>query len=75
MATTTSCIAALQTIELLKLLGQKNKAYLNTFMNLAIPLFALSEPGDCQKVSEAIWLEENRRQRILAVDKIPFDSE
>lgn len=49
MATTTSCISALQTIEIIKiLLGIK--AYRNSFSNLAIPFVMLSEPGECEKV-------------------------
>ena len=47
LATTTSCISALQTIELLKIIKQldvnKNR---NTFLNLAIPYMQNSEPGE-----------------------------
>ena len=46
LATTTSCISALQTIELLKIIKEldvdKNR---NTFLNLAIPIMQNSEPG------------------------------
>ena len=50
LATTTSCIAGLQTIELVKI--AKNSAieeYRNSFLNLAIPLLQSSEPGACTK--------------------------
>ena len=47
LATTTSCISALQTLELLKIIKNldvnKNR---NTFLNLAIPIIQSSEPGE-----------------------------
>ena len=47
LATTTSCISALQTLELLKIIKEldvnKNR---NTFLNLAIPYIQNSEPGE-----------------------------
>ena len=47
LSTTTSCISALQTIELLKIIKgldvNKNR---NTFLNLAIPYMQNSEPGE-----------------------------
>ena len=46
LSTTTSCISALQTLELLKLIkGLDIKYYRNTFLNLAIPFMQTSEPG------------------------------
>ncbi|CAD8122682.1 unnamed protein product [Paramecium sonneborni] len=48
MATTTSCIAALQTLELIKIL-QTTTQYRNTFLNLAIPFMMQSEPGEVEK--------------------------
>ena len=51
LATTTSSIAALQTIELVKI--AKNlpiEEYRNSFLNLAIPLLQSSEPGACHKI-------------------------
>ena len=51
LATTTSSIAALQTIELVKI--AKNlpiEEYRNSFLNLAIPLLQSSEPGTCHKI-------------------------
>ena len=46
LATTTSSIAALQTIELIKLICQNKKIenYKNSFLNMSIPLLAQSEP-------------------------------
>ena len=46
LATTTSSIAALQTIELIKLicLNKKIEKYKNSFLNMSIPLLAQSEP-------------------------------
>ena len=50
LATTTSCISALQTIELLKIIKEldvnKNR---NTFLNLAIPYMQNSEPGEVRQ--------------------------
>jgi hypothetical protein len=51
LSTTTSSIAALQTIELVKI--AKNlplEEFRNSFLNLAIPLLQSSEPGACQKI-------------------------
>ncbi|CAD8120224.1 unnamed protein product [Paramecium sonneborni] len=48
MSTTTSCIAGLQTIELIKILLKGNQPK-NTFMNLAIPSLTQSEPGEVKK--------------------------
>jgi ubiquitin-activating enzyme E1-like protein 2 len=51
IATTTSCIAGLASIQLVKILqsDQKLEYYRNAFLNLALPLFVLSEPGSCIK--------------------------
>ena len=50
LATTTSCIAALQTIELVKIAKNSPiEEYRNSFLNLAIPLLQSSEPGVCTK--------------------------
>ena len=48
LATTTAAVAGLQTIELLKLLKHDELAldkFKNTFLNLAIPVMYMSEPG------------------------------
>ncbi|CAD8204909.1 unnamed protein product [Paramecium pentaurelia] len=58
MATTTSCIAGLQTIELIKILKKGNN-YRNTFMNLAIPFIMQSEPGEVEKKTLANGMEIN----------------
>ena len=50
LATTTSSIAALQTIELVKIAKKSPiEEYRNSFLNLAIPLLQSSEPGACTK--------------------------
>ena len=50
LATTTSSIAALQTIELIKIAKNSPiEEYRNSFLNLAIPLLQSSEPGACIK--------------------------
>ena len=51
IATTTSCIAGYASIELVKLIQNdwKLEKFRNLFLNLAIPLFLLSEPGACVK--------------------------
>lgn len=46
LSTTTSCIAALQTIELVKYLrGCSLESMRNSFLNLAIPSLTMGEPG------------------------------
>jgi len=46
LSTTTSCIAALQTIELVKYLrGCPLEVMRNAFINLAVPIMQLTEPG------------------------------
>ena len=50
LATTTSSIAALQALELVKIAKNSNiEEYRNSFLNLAIPLLQSSEPGACIK--------------------------
>jgi ubiquitin-activating enzyme E1-like protein 2 len=51
IATTTSCIAGYASIELVKLIQNdwNLDKFRNLFLNLAIPLFLLSEPGACAK--------------------------
>ena len=51
IATTTSCIAGYASIELVKLIQTEWEIskFRNLFLNLAIPLFLLSEPGPCAK--------------------------
>ncbi len=46
LSTTTSCIAALQTIQLIKYLKNcKLEKMRNTFINLAVPMIQFGEPG------------------------------
>ena len=51
IATTTACIAGFVSAELVKLVkGEKNlEKFNNVFLNLALSLFLLSEPGACTK--------------------------
>lgn len=51
IATTTSVIAGLATIELIKVVQNdlKLEKFRNSFLNMAISLFLLSEPGSCPK--------------------------
>jgi len=52
IATTTSAVSGLVSIELVKLFKQtppKLEEFKNLFMNLALPLWTLSEPGLCEK--------------------------
>ena len=62
LATTTSCISALQTLELLKIIKELDVSNnRNTFLNLAIPFMQSSEPGEVinkkitDKLSSNIW--------------------
>lgn len=60
LSTTTSCIAALQTIELVKYLkGCKPDAMRNAFINLAVPLVQLGEPGEVEKIKVHENLQTN----------------
>ena len=62
LSTTTSCISALQTLELLKLIKELDiNYYRNTFLNLAIPFMQTSEPGNvvnkkiCGNLVSNVW--------------------
>jgi hypothetical protein len=47
LSTTTSCIAALQTIELIKYLKNcKLDKMRNSYLNLAVPMIQFGEPGE-----------------------------
>lgn len=51
LSTTTSCIAALQTIELVKYLKDLPLEQMkNTFLNLAVPMVQTGEPGEIEKI-------------------------
>ena len=46
LATTTACVSGLQTLEICKYLKKiKNDLMKNTYLNLAVPLIQMSEPG------------------------------
>lgn len=50
LATTTACVAGLQSIELIKILkGAKQADHRCSYFNLAVPNMNTSEPGDVQK--------------------------
>ena len=62
LATTTACIAGLQTLEMLKTIkGVKKVDHRNVFLNLAVPILQVPEPGDLKKekllddVEVSIW--------------------
>lgn len=58
MATTTSSIAGLQALELVKVLkGSKKEDFRNIFLNLAVPLMQAGEPGDLIKTKLLDGLE------------------
>jgi len=58
LATTTACIAALQTIELVKVIKRcKLDTVKNAFLNLAIPLLQLTEPGPPPKFNIRLDLQ------------------
>lgn len=51
LATTTAAIAGLQTIELVKVLKNVEKEHIkNAFLNLAVGMLQLTEPGPPNKV-------------------------
>ena len=48
IATTTAMVSGLATIELIKVMQKRPLEVLrNTFLNLALPMLVLSEPGPC----------------------------
>lgn len=64
LSTTTSCIAALQTIELVKYIkGCKVEAMRNAFINLAVPILQLGEPGEAEKIKVHETLTTNLWER------------
>lgn len=71
LSTTTSCIAALQTIELIKYLKELPVELMkNTFVNLAVPMIQAGEPGEIEKIKIHEELSTNiwERWTVEAVD-------
>lgn len=70
LATTTAAIAGLQTIELVKLIKEcKVEDMKNAFLNLAVPVMQLSEPGSAPVVK----LSENLKVRNIKNFQISMD--
>eukprot|EP00347_Sterkiella_histriomuscorum_P017580 403348792 len=60
LSTTTSCVAGLQTLELIKLLKNCKKAdHRNIFMNMAVPFLQATEPADVLKTKLTEDIEVN----------------
>lgn len=58
MATTTSAIAGLQALELVKVIKDVRKEdFRSSFLNLAVPFYQASEPGELEKVKLVEGLE------------------
>jgi hypothetical protein len=58
LATTTACVAGLQTLELIKILKEtKKEDHRNIFLNLAVPSMIAGEPGDVAKTKLMEGLE------------------
>ena len=61
LVTTTSCVAGLQTLELLKYLKKTQIDQMrNVYLNLAVPSLQMSEPGELQKKKLKEGLEVTR---------------
>ena len=76
LSTTTTSIAGLQTLELIKYIASLELGEMrNTFLNLAVPLVQLSEPGEAPKIkihddlSFTIW----DKWEINCTEKSTFD--
>lgn len=73
LSTTTSSIAALQTIELIKYLKDLPIEQMkNTFMNLAVPIIQAGEPGEVEKIKIHENLTTNIWER-WSVDQIDLN--
>ena len=75
LATTTAAIAGLQTIELVKLIKEcKVEDMKNAFLNLAVPVMQLSEPGSAPivKLSENLKVKNFKKIRINLIYFICF---
>ena len=70
LATTTASIAGLQSLELIKLIaGSDISKIRNTFLNLAVPLCTLSEPGS------AIQIQLSKELKVTLWDRWEIKSE
>lgn len=81
LATTTSAIAALQTIELVKVLvGVKSDQHKNSFLNLSVPVLTQSEPSDAPvyvltpKLKVNLWdrwdIDLNKHKEISSLESL-----
>lgn len=60
LATTTTCVAGLQTLEICKYLKKlKLDKMRNSFLNLAVPSLQMSEPGEVKQIQLAQGLQVN----------------
>lgn len=60
LATTTTCVAGLQTLEICKYLKNLKLEHMrNSFLNLAVPSLQMSEPGEVKKIKLTDKLEVN----------------
>ena len=74
LATTTAAVAGLQTIELLKLLKHQDlplDQFKNTFLNLAVPVMYMSEPGPpvCAEIKDGVKVDTWTRWDIEVTQK------
>ncbi len=75
LATTTSCVAGLQTLEICKYLKKvKIDRMRNAYLNLAVPSLQMSEPGEVKKkkITENLTVSIWDRWEIECNDKTTF---
>jgi hypothetical protein len=75
LATTTSCVAGLQTLEICKYLKNiKIDQMRNAYLNLAVPSLQMSEPGEVKKtkVTDKLTVTLWDRWEIECVDQVTF---
>lgn len=75
LATTTSCVAGLQTLEICKYLKKiKIDQMKNAYLNLAVPSLQMSEPGEVKKIkiTEKLTVSLWDRWEIECNDQVTF---